>query len=46
MGGLFQSLISMFGVGVSYLASRLFISKIVSKVYHIRKYENFKDFEE
>ena len=40
MGGLTESLMAIFGMFVTYFANRLFVSKIVGKVYQIRKYEN------
>jgi hypothetical protein len=40
IGGLFEAL---FGIGlfvVGFIAQKIFMSKIIKKVYHIRKYDN------
>jgi len=40
IGGLSEALFGFGMIIVGYLAQKMFMSKIVKKIYHIRKYEN------
>jgi hypothetical protein len=40
MGGLFEALIGIGMIFVGFVAQKIFMSKIVRKIYHIRRYEN------
>ena len=41
IGGLQRTLMAIGIVVVSAIANRMFMSKIIKKIYQIRKYENF-----
>jgi hypothetical protein len=40
IGGLSEALFTFGSVIVGFIASKMFMSKIVKKIYHIRRYEN------
>jgi len=42
IGGLTEALISIGSLIVGFFTQKLFMSKIVRKIYHIRKYENIE----
>jgi hypothetical protein len=42
IGGLTEALISIGSLIVGFFTQKLFMSKIVRKIYHIRKYDNIE----
>ena len=42
LGGLLEFFCMIGGLLVTFLAQKLFISSIIKKIYHIRKYENIE----
>jgi hypothetical protein len=42
IGGLSEALISIGMLIVGFITQKMFMSKIVRKIYHIRKYENIE----
>ena len=42
IGGLSEALISIGALIVGFITQKMFMSKIVRKIYHIRKYENIE----
>lgn len=42
IGGLQKALLAIGSVFVSFVASKIFISKIVHKIYQVRNYNNFQ----
>ena len=40
LGGLSEALIGIRMLAVEFISQKMFMSKIFSKIYHIRKYEN------
>ena len=42
IGGLSEALISIGMLIVGFITQKMFMSKIVGKIYHIRKYENIE----
>jgi hypothetical protein len=42
IGGLSEALIGIGVVIVGFITQKMFMSKIIRKIYHIRKYENIE----